>query len=100
MDITQTQYCVFLLLYTFLNPGVGGFGETAFFIKSCQTLLVTDSIVKVEDEPPEIVQEDPRALLYHARDNQLDVVQDTKENRRKGWRRMVLFGLIFNPAGE
>lgn len=29
----------------------------------------------------------------------LEEVTDTKENRRKGWRRMVLFGLTFQPAG-
>ena len=50
-------------------------------------------IVKVEDEPSAIIQEDPRALLYHARQNMLDIVIDTKENRRIGWRRMVLFGI-------
>ena len=26
-------------------------------------------------------------------------VQDSPENRRKGWRRMVLFGLTFQPSG-
>lgn len=29
----------------------------------------------------------------------LEVVQDTPANRRKGWRRMVLFGLGFQPGG-
>lgn len=80
-------------------PGVGGFAETAFFHKDTGTLLVTDTIVRVDDEPPEIIQDDPRALLYHARENMFDVVGDTPENRRKGWRRMVLFGLTFQPSG-
>ena len=48
-------------------PVVGGFGETAFFHKSTKTLLVTDAII----------QEDPRALLYHARDDMFEVVKDT-----------------------
>lgn len=83
-----------------LKPkGAGGFGETAFYHKATRTLLVTDSIVKVESEPPSIIQDDPRALLYHARDNMTEVVTDTPENRRKGWRRMVLFGLTFQPGG-
>lgn len=80
-------------------PGVGGFAETAFFHRETNTLLVTDTIVKVDEEPPEIIQEDPRALLYHARDSMLDTVTDTPEIRRKGWRRMVLFGLFFQPSG-
>ena len=78
---------------------VGGFGETAFLHRSTGTLLVTDAVVKVEDEPPAIIQEDPRALLFHARDKMTDVVQDTAETRKKGWRRMTLFSLVFYPAG-
>lgn len=61
-------------------------------------MLVTDSIVKVPTEPPAIVAEDPSGLLFHARDNYQDVVADTPETRRKGWRRSVLFGLTFNPS--
>ena len=78
---------------------VGGFGETAFFHKQTGTLLVTDAVVKIEKDAPAIIQEDPRALLFHARDRMTDVVADTKETRRKGWRRMVLFGLVFYPSG-
>ena len=61
--------------------------------------MVTDAVVRVDDEPPAIISEDPRALLYHARDTQADIVTDTPTNRRKGWRRMVLFGLTFQPSG-
>jgi len=46
-------------------------------------------VVKVEDEVPEIVCEDPRPLLFHARDNALERVEDTPEVRLKGWRRIV-----------
>jgi len=80
-------------------PGVGGFAETAFFHRASGTVLVTDSIIKVEDEPPAIIQEDPRSILYHSRDTMLQEVDDTPASRRKGWRRMVLFGLFFQPAG-
>ncbi len=80
-------------------PGIGGFSETAFFHRATGTLLVTDAVQKIEDEPPAIIKEDPRALLYHSRDTMFDIVGDTAENRRKGWRRMVLFGLTFQPAG-
>ena len=72
---------------------VGGFGETAFFHRSTGTLIVTDSVVRIPDEPPAIIQEDPRALLFHARDKMTDIVTDTDEFRKRGWRRMALFGL-------
>lgn len=88
-----------LVLEPLRFKSVGGFSETAFFHKKTQTLLVTDVIIKVPNEPPPIIAEDPRALLYHARDSMLDVVKDTKEERLKGWRRMVLFSLIFFPSG-
>lgn len=57
--------------------------------QATKTLLVTDMVVKVEDKVPEIVCEDPRPLLFHARDNALERVEDTPEVRLKGWRRIV-----------
>lgn len=77
---------------------VGAFSETAMFHKSSKTLLITDTVVSVTKEPPKIIQEDPRAMLFHARDSIEDVVEDTPENRQKGWRRMVQFGLVFFPS--
>ena len=83
-----------------LRPkGIGGFAETAFFHRATKTLLVTDAVIRVDDSPPEIINEDPRALLYHARDFQEEIIADSKANRAKGWRRMVLFGLVFMPKG-
>lgn len=77
---------------------VGAFSETAFFHQSTKTLLVTDTVVSVTKEPPKIIQEDPRAMLFHARDRIQDVVSDTPDTRAKGWRRMVQFGLVFFPS--
>lgn len=89
--------------YEVLGPlkfkSVGGFGETAFFHRKTQTVVLTDTVIKVPDIPPEIIQEDPRALIFHSRDQMLDVVEDTYENRLKGWRRMAIFGLVFYPSG-
>jgi len=89
--------------YRVLGPlkfkSVGGFGESAFFHRKSSTLLVTDTIISVQDTPPAIIEEDPRALLFHSRDEMLDDVKDTDEARLRGWRRMVLFGLIFFPSG-
>ena len=76
----------------------GAFGETVFFHKPTQTLLVTDTVLEVTDEVPKIFEEDPRPLLFHARDTVTDVVTDTKEVRERGWRRIVLFGLFFTPG--
>lgn len=59
---------------------------------------MTDTVVSVTNTPPPIIQEDPRAMLFHARDNVTDKVEDTPETREKGWRRMVQFGLIFFPS--
>jgi len=88
--------------YEILEPlrfkSIGAFSETAFFHKPSQTLLVTDAVVSITADPPPIIQEDPSALLFHARDSIADVVQDTPDIRRKGWRRMVQFGLFFFPS--
>jgi len=88
-----------LVLKPLVPKGVGGFSETAFFHKETKTLLVTDIIIKITAEPPAIIQDDPRALLYHARKNMMEIITDTPGNRRIGWRRMVLFGLVFMPGG-
>ena len=82
----------------FKFKSVGAFSETAMFHKPSKTLLVTDTVVSVTDEPPKIIQEDPRAMLFHARDSIDEIVQDTEETRKKGWRRMVQFGLVFFPS--
>lgn len=86
------------VLGPFTFESVGAFSETAFYHKASKSLLVTDTVVSVDKNPPPIIQEDPRALLFHARDNITEVVQDTPENRERGWRRMVQFGLVFFPA--
>lgn len=59
------------------------------FEQETKTLLVTDLVVKVEDEVPEIVAQDPRPLLFHARDNASEKVENTSAVLRKGWRRIV-----------
>lgn len=86
------------VLGPFAFQSVGCFSETAFYHKATQTLIVTDCVVSVTKDPPPIISEDPRAMLYHARDFATEVIQDTPETRAKGWRRMVQFGLVFFPA--
>jgi len=85
-----------------VKPGIGSeFQEAAFYHKASNTLLLCDTLVAVNDEPPAILTEEPeyvRALLFHARDEPLEVVDDTPENRRKGWRRIVLLFNFFFPG--
>lgn len=59
---------------------------------------MTDTVLEVTDEVPEIYDLDPKPLLYHARDTVTEIVEDTEEIRKRGWRRVVLFGLFFNPG--
>jgi hypothetical protein len=77
---------------------LGWFSEVAFFHKRSRTLLVTDSIVSVPEEPPAIVRLDPYPLLFHSRDKASDRLEDTPENRRKGWQRICLFALYFRSS--
>lgn len=87
--------------YEILGPielGLRPFAEVAFFHKRSRTLLVTDSIVSIPAEPPEIVQLDPYPLLFHAKDDVSDVIQDNAACRCKGWQRIALFALYFRPS--
>ena len=76
----------------------GAFGETVLLHKPTKTLLVTDTALQITEEVPPIYDTDPAPLLYHARDTVTDVVPDTPEARRRGWRRVVMFGLFFTPS--
>jgi hypothetical protein len=59
-----------------LSISVGGFSERPFH-KSTRTLIVTDTVVSVATDAPPIIQQDPRALLYHAQDYVSEIIQDT-----------------------
>ncbi|PNW73530.1 hypothetical protein CHLRE_13g562750v5 [Chlamydomonas reinhardtii] len=104
----------------FLPPSIGvnetvRFTEVAFFHKKTRTLLVTDAVVYVPEDPPEVIP--VPALLDLARDNYLaqfvaggrsraevaaiarpEPVEDSREARRKGWARMALLVLYFGPG--
>lgn len=87
--------------YAILGPvqlGLGPFEEVAFFHKASRTLLVTDAVLSIPEEPPAIVELDPYPLLFHAKDDALDVVEDSKAARRKGWQRIALFAFYFRPS--
>jgi hypothetical protein len=99
-DSTQTPFAQefdYAILKT-IDLNLGWFSEVAFFHKRSRTLLVTDSIVSIPEEPPAIVQLDPYPLLFHSRDKASDRLADTSENRRKGWQRICLFALYFRSS--
>jgi hypothetical protein len=87
--------------YAILNSidlGPGQFAEVAFLHRLSRTLLVTDSIISIPIAPPPIVQLDPQALLFHARDRSSDFIPDTPAHRLRGWQRICLFAMYFQPA--
>ena len=77
---------------------LGQFSEVALFDKRSRTLLVTDSLVSIPPTPPAIVELDPYPLLFHARENALEPIIDTPANRLKGWQRICLFAMYFQPT--
>ncbi len=81
-----------------IDLGRGSFGEVALLHRRSRTLIVTDTVLSVSEEPPAIFQLDPYPLLFHARDSATEPIADTPENRRKGWQRIALFAAYFRPG--
>lgn len=81
-----------------INLGTGWFGEVALFDRSSRSLLITDTLISVPEDPPAIVQLEGFPLLFHAKDTAFDEVEDTAENRRQGWQRICLFATYFRPS--
>lgn len=87
--------------YARLGPirlGLGPFGETALLHRASKTLLTTDTILSLPEEPPEIALQEPYPLLFHARDRAQEPITDSPERRRIGWQRMCLFAFYFQPS--
>ena len=80
-----------------LDLGLGTFMEVACFHRTCGALLITDALVAIPPEPPEIFSLDPTPLLFHARERGDEPLQDSPEARRKGWQRVVLFANYLRP---
>ena len=81
-----------------IDLGPGQFAEVAFFHPRSHTLLVTDSVISIPLEPPEIVCSELFPLLFHAKDRSSDITIDCPAQRRKGWHRICLFALYFQPS--
>lgn len=78
--------------------GLGPFVEAACFHKKTRTLLVTDAVIEVPKDPPDVCTIDTRALMNRAKEDKDDRVEDTAEGRRRGWLKTALFALYFQPG--
>jgi len=97
------------------------YSEVAFFHRSSQSLLVTDAMIFVDEEVPEVLED---SLIQNAADNDnflirtlawLNYQGDFRERKReleampepspakkslRGWQRIVLFSLFISPDGQ
>uniref|UniRef100_A0A061SH43 Uncharacterized protein n=1 Tax=Tetraselmis sp. GSL018 TaxID=582737 RepID=A0A061SH43_9CHLO len=74
---------------------VGQFTEAAFFHKDTRTVILTDALQCVPEEPPEVCPRE--SLLIRARDGPGLELADSLGTRRQGWAKIVLFALYFKP---
>lgn len=99
-DSNQTPFAhqLEIAILETIDLRAGQFSEVALFDKRSRTLLVTDSLVAIPPTPPAIVEQDPYPLLFHARENALEPIVDSPANRIKGWQRICLFAMYFQPT--
>jgi len=80
-----------------LDLGVGRFQEISCVHRPTGALLVTDALVGISSTPPAVFDHDPAPLLFHSRERGDQPFNDTPENRRRGWARLVLFASYLRP---
>ncbi|CAM9600890.1 unnamed protein product [Chrysoparadoxa australica] len=88
--------------------GIGPTNEANFYHKGSKTLLVTDTVIYVPKEPPDVVRKYPALsptsttlyvhLLNAAEEAEGEVAEDSADARRRGWARMALQVLFLGPA--
>ncbi|MBO8204181.1 DUF4336 domain-containing protein [Prochlorococcus marinus CUG1415] len=81
-----------------LNLGLGRYQEISCFHYPTKTLHVTDAIVGIDSTPPEIFNFDPTPLLFHSRERGDEPLIDSIEQRKKGWKRLILFSSFLKPG--
>lgn len=87
--------------YSILSPinlNLGYFQEIAMVHRPTQTLLVTDCLVSIPSNPPDVVQMEPYPLLFHAKNHSEDDIVDELEKRQSGWQRIALFSFYFRSG--
>ena len=80
-----------------IDLGLGRFQELTCLHRASGALLITDALVAINQEPPEVFAADPTPLLFHARERGDQPLRDTPEARRRGWQRLVLFASFLRP---
>lgn len=80
-----------------LDLRLGTFMEVACFHHASGALLITDALVAISAEPPELFEADPTPLLFHARERGDQPLRDDPQQRRRGWWRLVLFASFLRP---
>ncbi len=74
------------------------FVDTAFYHKKSKTMLITDVVLHVSEDPPPVNAIDPEPLLVRGMEAPDQMLPNTREARSMGWGKTVLFGLLFQPA--
>ena len=80
-----------------LDIGLGRFQEISCFHRPSKALLVTDALIAIDSNPPELFDFDPTPLLFHSREKGSEKLIDTLAMRKKGWARIVLFASFLKP---
>jgi hypothetical protein len=81
-----------------IDLGLGRFQELACLHLASGALLLTDALVAINHQPPEVFDLDPTPLLFHARDRGDEPLRDSPQLRLKGWQRLALFASYLRPA--
>ena len=74
------------------------FVDTAFYHKKSKTMLITDVVLKVSEDPVPVATVNPEPLLVRGMEAQGQMLPNTREARSMGWGKTVLFGLLFQPT--
>jgi len=74
--------------------------ETAFYHKSSQSLIVTDSVAKIGSEPLESISNAENLLLISKRSTSDDMPTNTFKSRQIGWKKNALLISYFFPEHE
>ena len=81
-----------------IDLGLGCFQELACLHRASGALLLTDALVAIDHQPPELFDLDPTPLLFHARDRGDQPLHDSPALRLKGWQRLALFASYLRPS--